>query len=59
MSQEMADWISFCNFLMSIRWLERLFQHILCSHGDSEFEKNNLTALELQGTISAMKGGGV
>jgi hypothetical protein len=59
MSQEMADWISFCNFLMSIRWLERLFQHILCSQVDSEVEKNNLTALELQGTISAMKGGGV
>jgi hypothetical protein len=25
----------------------------------SEFVKNNLTALHLQGTISAMKGGGV
>jgi hypothetical protein len=44
---------------MYIRWLEKPFKYILFSLVGSEFGKNNLTGSELQGTISAMKGGGV
>ncbi len=59
MSQQMSDWISFYKFLMFIRWLEKSFKRILRSLIASEIGKNILTGSELQGTISAMKGGGV
>ena len=59
MPQEMGNWISFYKFLMSIRWLGEPFKHTIYLLAGSEFVKTYLTALQLQGTISAMKGGGV